>query len=137
MKPSRKSLAITAASLEPPQVSDKMSYLTFQGIKPTLQPAKDEGYPGYLTPPLGMSTPAGPGFGAGSQSSAGSIPEPEPQLEEAPVKPPQPVKRTRVLLSCAPCRVSKLKCEHAPCVNTQSQLLTMAQVIANNHVVSA
>ena len=52
---------------------------------------------------------------AGQQSS-GSGTTPSAPAAATPASAPAPAKRIRVLLSCAPCRASKLKCDRAePC----------------------
>ncbi|KAK1760833.1 fungal-specific transcription factor domain-containing protein [Echria macrotheca] len=95
-----------------------MSYLTFQGPSLVLQSATYAGrpYPGLQEPaPLtGMPTP----IDDGGDSSAPGRPETERRSEEQATKAQQqqPTKRSRVLLSCAPCRFSKLKCDRQqPC----------------------
>ncbi|KAK5656323.1 hypothetical protein OQA88_4703 [Cercophora sp. LCS_1] len=61
-----------------------------------------------------MSSPDGDLSMPGSRD--GSIPEPDPQISTESQEPQPKVKRTRILLSCAPCRISKLKCDRQqPC----------------------
>ncbi|KAK0651866.1 fungal-specific transcription factor domain-containing protein [Cercophora newfieldiana] len=82
-----------------------MSHLTFQG--PTASKARGAGYPSPTT----SMTDEVVHPGSAPESEAGPSNEHEQQHQQH-----QQVKRTRILLSCAACRMSKLKCDRQqPC----------------------
>jgi hypothetical protein len=88
-----------------------MSYLTFQG------PFQSRVRIGHYPSPSASMADEEPRPGSGAGNRDGSAPESDagpPGFEQPKTQPV--VKRTRVLLSCAPCRISKLKCDRQqPC----------------------